>query len=207
MCIPLICKKKSIGLRQIAIMKKFYFSILTTILCGIFFNNTYAQPNVGEFINASIGIGLCAPYDESEITGSGFYVQAEYVWASNTWLGIRPYVGVITASGESNEDEIHEYIKSNAVLLGAKGRIVAPIPYFAPFFELGVGMSIGSFKTSTQYTYLKKNGLLVHIPFSIGVALGREHNVEIKFTYYVHPSADQVSGAAAIGLTFPIDSN
>ena len=44
----------------------------------------------------------------------------------------------------------------------------------------------------------------MHIPWSIGVALGPKHNFEISFTYYDHPSVDQTCGAAAFGFSFPL---
>ena len=188
-------------------MSKLYFSVITLLFTCL----AFAQPRKGEFINASVGIGLAAPYDESETTGNGFYAQAEYVWAPNTWFGVRPYVGFVVASGESDEKDVptgvKEYIKSNAALLGAKVRLAAPIPYVAPFVEVGVGMSIGSFETATKFTNLKKDGVLFHLPVTIGLAIGRNHGTEIKFTYYYHEAVEQFSGAAAIGFSFPLDSN
>ena len=190
-------------------VSKLYFTITAILFFGLFFNQGYAQPNKGEFIDASVGLGIVAPNDDrSEIDGTGFYAQAEYVWAPRTWFGVRPYAGLIIASGESEEGEIQGLsIKSNAALLGAKIRLVAPIPYVAPFLESGVGMSIGSFETHTEYTNIEKDGVLIHIPFSVGLALGRRHNVEVKFTYYYHNAVDQFSGAAAFGLSFPINEN
>ena len=168
----------------------------------------YAQPNEGQFINASIGIGYCSPDDESELSGSGFYAQAEYVWSPNRWFGVRPYAGVVFASGTSDEPGMTEYhIKSNAFMLGAKVRLAAPIPYVAPFFETGIGMSVGSFSTHTEFTNVKRSGALLHIPFTVGLAIGRRHNYELKFIYYYHEAAEQVSGAAAFGLTFPLGNN
>lgn len=191
-------------------MSKLYLSLIAITFLSIFSNPVYAQPKKGQFINANIGFGLTAPYYESEddnMIGNGFYAQAEYVWSPRTWFGVRPYAGVIIASGESDKvmSEPPARIKSNAALLGAKVRIVAPIPYVAPFLESGIGLSVGSFETYTEYTNLKKNGVLFHIPFSMGLALGREHNIEVKFTYYYHESAEQFSGAVALGLTFPLD--
>ena len=188
-------------------MSKHYFSILFVIFFGTFFNHVYAQPNVGKFIDVSAGIGLCAPIDESELDGSGFYAQAEYVWSPLSWFGVRPYAGVIIASGKGEEPGTTDLkIKSNAALLGTKVRLVAPIPYVAPFIEAGIGASIGSFETHTEYTNLKKNGVLLHIPVSLGLALGRKHAVEVKFTYYFHDAVDQFSGAAAVGFAFPLDN-
>jgi hypothetical protein len=97
-------------------------------------------------------------------------------------------------------------VTSKAFLLGGKVRIIAPIPYIAPYFEVGIGISIGSFQTYTPQTNINKNGLITHIPFSIGLALGRKHSVEVAFTYYYHPAVEQVSGAAAIGFTFPLNN-
>jgi hypothetical protein len=92
-------------------------------------------------------------------------------------------------------------ITANAFMLGVKIRLIAPIPYF----EIGFGMSVGSFKTITPLTTIEKRGFLYHIPFSIGVELGKNHNVNVELTYYDHPTADQFSGAFAIGLSIPLD--
>lgn len=178
-------------------------------LAVLFSGIVTAQPNKGEFINASIGLGMTSPYaEDTNMTSSGFYAQAEYIWSPRSWFGIRPYAGVVITSGKLIEKtaETPEYeIQTNAALLGAKIRLVAPIPYVAPFIETGVGMSIGSFKTFTKEDDLKKSGIIPHIPLSLGLAVGRKHNVEIKYVYYYQETVRQVAGAAAIGVCFPLD--
>lgn len=193
-------------------MSKQVLTYLGLIFSWLLFSPVCAQPHTGQFINASIGFGICAPYYETDVEsnaeGTGFYAQAEYVYAPVSWLGLRPYVGVIIASGESEENEIEQYrIKSNAALIGMKIRLAAPIPYVAPFIESGIGASFGSFETYTEYTNRKKNGIIAHIPLSLGLAVGRNHNYEIKFSYYYQPSVNQFSGAAALGFTFTLDDN
>lgn len=190
-------------------MSKLYLSFFTFLFFGIMYNPIYSQIQEGQYINASVGFGMCAPYDdEADITGSGFYAQGEYVWNLTGWFGVRPYAGVVIASGESEPQEIAAWkIKSNAALLGAKFRLAAPIPYVAPFIESGIGMSIGSFETYTPNTSLKESGVLLHIPLSLGLAVGRKHNYEVKFTYYYHDAVKQFSGAAALGFSFPLDDN
>lgn len=47
---------------------------------------------------------------------------------------------------------------------------------------------------------------MLHIPFSIGLELGKKHNFGIAFTYYFHISVEQFAGAAAIGLSIPLKS-
>jgi len=171
----------------------------------LFSNSVNAQIKEGKFLGVSAGIGLVAPDDETEISGSGFYAQGEYIVNLNSWFGFRPYAGVIFASGSSDEEELKGYgVKSNAFLAGVKVRVAAPIPYVAPFVELGVGASVGSFETFTPLTDVSKNGVLTHIPVAFGLAVGKNHSVDIKFTYYFHPAVEQFSGAFAAGIYFPL---
>ena len=68
-------------------------------------------------------------------------MQGEYVMGITSWFGVRPYAGVIFASGkeENNIPNQPDYlIKSNAFLFGVKARLCAPIPYVAPSFEIGM---------------------------------------------------------------------
>lgn len=190
-------------------MTSTFSKFLAITIVTIFFSNlAKAQPRTGEFINASIGLGISANSDDNvDISGSGFYAQGEYVLGISKWFGIRPYAGLILTSPDNDDyqqTQLGYKVTSNAFLLGGKVRVCAPIPYIAPYFEVGVGVSIGSFETYTPYTNIKKNGAIMHIPFSIGLALGRKHNLDIAFTYYFHDSLNQFSGAAAFGMTFPL---
>lgn len=189
-------------------MPSTFRTIFTITIFTIFLSNlAKAQPRTGEFIDVSAGLGLSAPYDDVDITGSGFYAQGEYVFGITKWFGVRPYAGLVLTSADKNDDEQNqpEYqVTSKAFLLGGKARISAPIPWIAPYFEIGIGASMGSFETYTPYTNIKKNGIVMHIPFSIGLAIGRKHNIDVAFTYYYHPSVKQFSGATAIGFSFPI---
>lgn len=165
-----------------------------------------AQIKEGRFIGASAGLGIVAPDDETDIAGVGFYAQAEYILNLNSWFGMRPYAGFIIASGSSEKEELKQYhVKSNAFLVGAKIRVAAPIPYVAPFLELGVGASLGTFQTYTPLTDVTKKGAQLHVPFSLGFAAGKSHSVDVKFTYYFHPEVEQFSGALAAGIYFPLD--
>lgn len=182
----------------------FIIAIFTIFLTNL----AKAQPRKGEFVNISVGLGLSAPYDDVDITGSGFYAQGEYVMGITKWFGIRPYAGLVLTSADKNVDpqNLPEYkVTSKSFLLGGKARVCAPIPWIAPYFEVGVGASIGSFETYTPYTNIKKNGILIHVPFSIGLALGPKHNIDVGFTYYYQPSVRQFSGATAIGFSFPLN--
>ncbi len=183
-------------------------AFLAVIFLFLFADCAKAQPNKGESIEVAIGLGLSLPYDDLDISGSGFYAQGEYVFALTSWFGLRPYAGFIITSADENDDYVPDYkVTSKAFLLGGKARIAAPIPWVAPYIEIGVGASVGKFETYTPYTNLEKSGLFVHIPITLGLALGPKNNVEVAFTYYVHPAVEQISGAAAIGLSFPLNRN
>ncbi|GAA3523751.1 hypothetical protein GCM10022393_43250 [Aquimarina addita] len=163
---------------------------------------------MGEYLDVSIGLGISVPSDQTDISGSGFYAQGEYVYNISNWVGLRPYAGLVLTSTKeaTNESNQTDYkMSTKAFLLGGKVRLSIPIPWVAPYVELGVGTSMGSFETSTQFHDIIKNGILLHIPFEFGVSLGKEHTVEVGFTYYFQPAVEQVTGAAAIGLSFPLN--
>lgn len=183
-------------------MKK-YLLILVIFFC---FSISHAQFIKERSIDASIGYGLSFPYDDVDVFGDGFYIQGEYVMMVSNWLDLRSYAGFIF-TGESSSQTLPEEFKAtaNAFLFGGKARITAPIPYFAPYIELGLGGSIGKFETITPFTNKQQSGLLFHIPFSIGAELGRDHAINIEFTYYFHNSVEQFNGAFAIGFSFPLN--
>ncbi len=169
-----------------------------------------AQATKLNSIDVSIGLGLGSPYDDVDLIATGFYVQGEYVHRFSSWVDVRPYLGLILAKSKPEDNPFRQSfneLKSNAVLLGGKSRIKAPIPWFAPYIELGVGASIGSLKTITPFTRIEKNGINLHIPFSFGVQLGAKHDIDLAFTYYFHPDAKQYSGAFAIGASIPLKKN
>ncbi|WP_140484835.1 hypothetical protein [Flavobacterium sp. GSA192] len=185
-------------------------SIIILILVSVLASNSLkAQPKKGEYINASIGLGLNTSYYEEDGGGSGFYAQAEYAKGITKWIGVRSYAGILLTSGDKtneNGDPTEYRISAKAFSLGGKIRVAAPIPYIAPFIESGIGASIGSFQTYTPSTNIKKNGILMHIPVSLGLAVGRKHSVDIAVSYYFYPSMKQISGALAAGISIPINN-
>lgn len=167
----------------------------------------------GQFIEekaqyVSLGLGMSAPYEQIDVfQNPGVYAQGEYVLNPANWIDFRPYAGLIlTKFKEVDPDEVEERYRSsaNALLLGAKARITAPVPFVAPYFEIGVGASLGSFETFTPTTSIEKSGMFLHIPVSLGLKLESFTNLDVKLTYYYHNNLEQFIGAAAIGLSFPV---
>ena len=185
--------------------------LITALLTIGILTLTKAQEKTKKAIKASIGYGISAPYNDTnnaqDYTGTGFYAQVEYVVNIKKWFALKPYAGLIFTSEDKNNksNPLGYKVTSNAFLIGGKARVMAPIPYVAPYFELGLGVSAGSFETFTPNIAIKKNAILTHIPFSIGLAIGKKHNVDVEFTYYYQSPVQQFIGAMAIGLTFPIN--
>lgn len=190
-------------------------SFLVIILTLFFSNQTKAQEE-GNSIKGSIGFASSGSYyiedygsqEEVDVMGGGLYLQGEYIIGMKSWFSIRPYAGGIFTSVDKNQNLQNQpqyRVTTNAFLLGAKVRLCAPIPWVAPFIEGGIGTSIGKFETITPNVNFNKTDMLLHIPFSIGLAIGRNNNFEIGISGYFHPAAKQSSGVFALGYNFPLD--
>lgn len=181
------------------------------LIFTLFFSNKANAQTEGRFIKASIGFGSStSDYEEENpevIDGFGFYTQGEYIIGLTRWFSVRPYAGAIFTS--TDDDKIKNpqgyKVETNAFLLGTKVRLCAPIPWVAPFIETGIGASIGSFKTYTNYVNEKKSGVFAHIPIGLGLALGRKNNIEIEVSFYSNLSTKQSFGGFAAGYSFPLD--
>ena len=188
----------------------------TAMVFTVLFSSHSKAQTMGNFIKASIGYGSSSSYyiedygsqEEVDVMGGGLYLQAEYVLGVKSWLSIRPYAGAIFESVDKDQNIQNQpqyKVTTNAFLMGGKVRICAPIPWVAPFIEGGIGTSIGKFETFTPNINFNKSDVLLHIPFSIGLAIGRRNNFEIAVSGYFHPAAKQSSGVFALGYTFPLD--
>jgi len=173
-------------------------------------NFTKAQFIKEKSINAQIGYGLSAPYNSIDnVVDDGFFAQGELVFKAASWVEFRPYAGFILTSSNGTDldnNPTDEKAESKAFLLGGKVRVRAPIPWVAPYVEIGMGTSIGKFETVTALDNIEKSGIIYHIPFSIGLELGKNNNVDLGFTYYFQPSVEQFVGAFAVGITFPLNT-
>jgi hypothetical protein len=194
-------------------MMRFLFTFVLFI--SLFSNHLRAQAT-GNFIKASIGYGSSSSYyiedygsqDEVDVMGGGLYLQGEYIIGLKSWFSIRPYAGAIFESIDKNQNLQNQpqyKVTTNAFLMGGKVRLCAPIPWVAPFIEGGIGTSIGKFETFTPNVNFNKSDVLLHIPFSIGLAVGRHNNFEIGISGYFHPAAKQSTAVFALGYNFPLD--
>ena len=181
---------------------------LTLLFLILTYNAAEAQFIQEKSINIQVGYGLSAPNNSvDEIVDDGLFLQGELVLKVASWIEFRPYVGLIFTNSNGkdiNDNPTDEIAETNALLLGGKSRVRAPIPWVAPYIEIGIGASIGKFTTFTAFDAIDKSGFIYHIPLSFGLELGRNHNIDLGFSYYLQPSVEQYAGAVALGLTFPL---
>lgn len=179
------------------------------VLVVLISNGVQAQFIKEKALNVQIGYGISGPYYSiDDIANNGFFAQGELVMKVSSWVELRPYAGFIltNSNGKNLQDEpTNERAESKAFLLGGKVRLRAPIPWIAPYAEIGIGTSIGKFETMTAYSNFDKSGIIYHIPFSFGLELGRNNNVDIGFITYFQPSVEQYVGALAVGVTIPLE--
>lgn len=175
-------------------------------------NSGLAQPQVGQFVGGMIGYGLSSSSDRADHSmGQGALVGAEFVHAPNAWVGVRPYATVVATWHDRDDARCAENVdwdcdvSSHALLVGGKGRFVLPIPFIAPFIELGLGLTLGSLTTRTYREDRQVNGALIHIPVGLGLAFGEQHEFEVGLAYYFQPAARQVNGGFTLGMAFRVD--
>ncbi len=190
-------------------MKKLIIAFLLVVVS----KQLNAQSRFNRYLNLSIGFGEtealygCEGEPEETITGSGLYLQGEYVFEFNKWFDLRPYTGFLYARTNTNDEVFDDYgYKANAtaLLIGGKARLTIPIPWVAPYIESGLGSSLGYYETYTAYWDINNIGIFAHIPLAFGVKVGRKHNIDIGFQYYIQSGVEQISGAFSIGFKNPI---
>ncbi len=183
--------------------------ILLVIL--LTYNLSEAQFIKEKSINAQIGYGLSTPNNSLvDVVDDGFFAQGELVLKVASWVELRPYAGLIITNAKGrtlNGSPTDDKAVSKAFLIGGKTRVRAPIPWVAPYVEIGIGSSIGKFETLTAFDDVDKSGVIYHIPFAFGLELGKNNNVDLGFAYYFQPSVKQYAGAFAVGITIPLKNN
>ncbi|MDO5104838.1 hypothetical protein [Capnocytophaga sp.] len=144
---------------------------------------------------------------KTNVVVNGFASEGTFVLKIKSWFELRPYMGFITAKSigkDFDNNPTPEKTQTKAFYLGGKARVKAPIRWVAPYLELGRGLSVGSFKNVTLNHNEEVKGLAPHAMFSLGLALGRNGNVDLSFSTYLLPSANQIMGGFFIGMAFPI---
>jgi hypothetical protein len=155
------------------------------------------------FFTFSLGLGVSrATGPNSKAGAGGLYVSAEY-WAQPfSWLNLRSYLGYLsTSTDQRNCYRIDGCdVSENIGLLGAKVRLVAPIPWVAPFFELGLGVSFGDIHATDVDSDLTTHGVVLDVPVGLGLSIGPRHDVDVSLLSLSHGGAHAIGGALLVGV-------
>jgi hypothetical protein len=169
----------------------------------------------GPAFEPSLGFASSLPnnYDR-DLAGHGFHAKLEYVHSITSYFAWKPYAGLFMTW--QDEGDLERYCArlaprceatSQIVQLGSKLRLAVPIPWLAPFIELGLGLSAGVSRTETPEERRFTSGLAFNLPFAFGVALGPQHSVEISAAMYQVYRADQFLGAFMLGFHIPLETS
>jgi hypothetical protein len=157
----------------------------------------------------SAGIGASFPSSEHNVLGVGGSVVYERRLASPHWAGVRLYAGGFFSRTDRNRCPASVQpcsVSSQIAVGGAKLRLLAPIPYVAPYFEIGAGLSAGSIRTQVaafgrfSAIDVDQSGVLFHLPVGLGIAFGRHHQHKLSVDYFVHPYRDHIAGTLSVGV-------
>jgi hypothetical protein len=168
-----------------------------------------ARAELDHALGLDAGFAVAVPDSDARRNGggAGVMLMAEYVKWPGNWFSPRGYAGAVFTSptptcdaGVSPCD-----IRANLFFLGAKFRLLLPIPYVGPFLELGVGASAGHMAARVgQSLDIDTSGVFLDLPFAFGLALGQEHRFQLAFQFLFHPGESINTGALCIGFDFPI---
>ncbi|MFL5264460.1 MAG: hypothetical protein ACJ79R_17425 [Anaeromyxobacteraceae bacterium] len=169
-----------------------------------------AESNHGLIVAGGLGYAFPTRQDGRDVAGKGAggYGEVEYVYKPDEWVTPRLYTGVLLTAADSSCGSAVSPCDVSAKLffLGAKVRLMIPIPYVGPFVEAGLGASAGTISTrSGRVVDVTGRGVMYHVPFALGLAVGARHQYAIAFQYLFHPEQQQVCGAFALGFGFPLD--
>jgi hypothetical protein len=156
-------------------------------------------------VGFAVGLGFTSTEAGGhEGQGSGGFLEGEYVYRPSIFFAPRVYAGGLVTFPDKDSCGVEPCkVHSQIMLLGAKARLVAPIPYVAPFIEGGIGLSLGHLRTLDQSDIDEEmTGLTLHVPFALGLAMGRNHDLSVSFGYLIHPFFSQFSGALTVGMAF-----
>jgi hypothetical protein len=187
----------------------------TALLVLLLASRAEARPDEGweeptHRLGVSAGFGYSFPNDDDateidEADGTGGFAEVEYIYHAVEWATPRAYAGVLVTSTDRACELTPCDVSAQIGFIGIKGRLLAPIPYVAPFIELGFGGSVGSVTTRVaNIVDAAGDGVMYHVPIAVGLVLGGRRQFELALQYMIHPEQVQVNGALAFGFSFAL---
>jgi hypothetical protein len=137
--------------------------------------------------------------------GAGFLAEADYVIEMTAWVLPKLYAGILVTFPDSCEGGGTPCeVTARMAFGGAKVRLIAPIPYVAPFVDLGLGLGVGVLTTRLPDADYGQSFLAYHFSIFGGLAFGKDQNVDLAVGFLAQPSTPQSAVAFELGLSFPL---
>ncbi len=135
----------------------------------------------------------------------GIYLAGEYWAQPYSWLNLRGYVGFMSTSTQQKYCQLAGgcNVSEDIGFLGGKLRLVVPIPYVAPFLEVGLGVTFGTMHATDVGVDQTTNGIISDVPFGFGLSCGPKHEVDVGFFFLPHPGTGAFAGAIDVGVSIP----
>jgi hypothetical protein len=170
---------------------------------------TQSTSTVGETaLVPHIGYGFSAYNHKPDATSSGVLADVEYMWQVFDWFSPRAYAGALITfpDRKSCGAGAKPCDVSNTIgFAGVKARLMAPFTYIAPYAEAGGGVSFGHINTLvTDQENKNKGGAFGHVEVGAGLTLGRKHEIDLGFMWFLHPSQAQGGGGVTLGMSIPL---
>lgn len=162
-------------------------------------------------VSGGPGVSVSENRGDGEGYGAGILIESVSRWTR--WFSGRLYAGGFLSSPDRNSCSTGVQpcsVSSQIAVAGAKIRMLVPIPHAGPFLELGAGLSAGSIETRlggigfSPTIEESHSGLMAHVPLSVGIAFGAEHQHDISIDYFIHRGREHVVGILALGMGFTV---
>lgn len=188
---------------------KRFSAVLAFILVSASAQAVAAQPNLGTSIQGRASVSNAYSGQHEEPLGAGYTLQADFIIAPYEWFNVRAYLGMIKVGRRANDEYceqqgIHCHVTAHGAIGGLMARLTVPIPWISPFIGAGLGSTFGRYSHRTPNDYTRRNGMFMHVPLTLGLALGPHSEVDLGATVLRHPGSRGDIVSVYLALTLPL---
>lgn len=158
-------------------------------------------------LHLKAGFGFTSYERRPKATSAGFFAEADYALRVTEWFYPKAYAGLlITGHNEDSCGGTQPCDVSNRIgFTGVKARFIAPFEWVRPYVEGGGGLSVGMIRTRVgERRDDPDQHFFGHIAVGGGLTLGRNQEVDLGFTFLLHPSRSQSAGGITLGFRLPL---
>ena len=161
------------------------------------------------YLQVSAGLGYATAGARNDGQGEGVAAGLEYVNPWNLRLSGRVYVGGIYASADESScgsSVAPCAVSSRIAVIGLRLRWLPIVRRrVGPFVKAGIGLSLGEMETrlgadGSHPAIDEHRTGGIHIPLSLGLAIGRAARHDISVDYFIHPGSEHLAGSVTANI-------